>query len=187
MSWRTLVLTALLLGTLPRNQRLRVLVADRDEAVRNGIAAALERVGHRVVARCADAEAALAAVERHRIDICLIGLDLPGGGVTTTRAISARRNKPRIIILASTARERDVFAGLRAGADAFVVKDVDASTLPEHVAAVAAGEAVLPVGMTARLIDEFRSLARTPVEPHLQHTNPAGALAPASPRKRGSS
>src|SRR6478609_7302241 len=139
MFWRTIVITAVLLGTLPPGRRLRVLVADRDEAVRLGIAAALERAGHRVVARCPDAEAVLGALGRSPIDVCLISLDLPGGGVTTTRAISARPDRPRIIILASTARERDVFAGLRAGADAYVVKDVDASSLPRHVTAVAAG------------------------------------------------
>lgn len=188
MSWRTIVITTLLLGALPRGRRLRVLVADRDEVVRIGIAAALERAGHRVVARCADAKAVLQALTGHRIDVCLISLDLPGGGVTTTRAISARPDPPRIILLASTVRERDVFAGLRAGADAFVVKDVDASSLPEHVTAVAAGEAVLPEGMTARLIDEFRSLARTSSEPTaLPTTDPGGALAFPRPRKRGSS
>src|SRR5689334_15822548 len=125
MSWRTLVITALMLGSLPPSRRLRVLVADRDEIVRVGIATALGRAGHRVVARCPDAEAVLQALTRYRIDVCLISLDLPGGGVTTTRAISSRPNRPKIIILAGTARERDVFAGLRAGADAFVVKGVD--------------------------------------------------------------
>jgi DNA-binding NarL/FixJ family response regulator len=130
----------------------------------------------------------LGALGRSPIDVCLISLDLPGGGVTTTRAISARPDRPRIIILASTARERDVFAGLRAGADAYLVKDVDASSLPEHVAAVAAGEAVLPEGMTARLIDEFRSLARTPVEhTAMPNPDPGGTLALPPPRKRGSS
>src|SRR5690348_9440859 len=132
MFWRTLFITALLLGALPRSRRLRVLVADRDESVRNGIATALQRVGNQVVARCPDAKAVLEALARNRVDICLIGLDLPGGGVTTTRAISAQADPPRIILLASTARERDVFAGLRAGADAFVVKDVDASSLPDR-------------------------------------------------------
>src|SRR3954454_627507 len=102
MFWRTLFVTALLLRALPRSRRLRILVADRDEAVRTGIAAALERAGNQVVARCPDAAAVLGALGRYRIDVCLISLDLPGGGVTTTRAISGRPDPPRIIILAST-------------------------------------------------------------------------------------
>jgi NarL family two-component system response regulator LiaR len=186
MFWRTAIISGLVLGTVPRTRRLRVLVAERDEATRRGIAAALERAGSRVVASCPDGTTAIAALGRHRIDVCLIGLDLPGGGVTTARAIAGRRNKPRIIILASTARERDIFAALRAGADSFVVKDVDAAALPQHVAAVAAGEAVLPEGMTVRLIDEFRSLARSGDRGQSRDTDPAGALAPSPPRKGGS-
>ena len=186
MFWRTAIISGLVLATATRTQRLRVLVAERDEATRSGIAAALERAGNRVVASCPDGATAIAALGRHRIDVCLIGLDLPGGGVTTARAIASRRNKPRIIILAATARERDIFAALRAGADSFVVKDVDAAALPQHVAAVAAGEAVLPEGMTVRLIDAFRSLARSGDHRQQQDTDPAGALAPPPPRKGGS-
>ena len=155
------LISGLVFTTVSRTRRLRVLVAERNETARSGIVAALEQAGNHVVASCPDGGSAIAAVARHRIDVCLIGLDLPGGGITTARAIAARRNRPRIIVLAASARERDIFAALRAGADSFVVKDVDASSVPAHVAAVAAGVAVLPDGMTARLIDEFRSLTRS--------------------------
>ena len=181
-----LVLTAVPRTRRPRTRRLRVLVAERSEAARSGIVAALEQAGNHVVASCPDGGSAIAAVARHRVDVCLIGLDLPGGGVTTTRAIAARRNRPRIIVLAASARERDIFAALHADTDSFVIKDVDASSVPAHVAAVAAGVAVLPDGMTARLIDEFRSLARSSDNRQPQDPDPAGALAPSPPRKGGS-
>ena len=147
------------------SRRLRVLVAERDEAARAGIAATLERAGLRVVARCADAASALSALERCRIEVCLIDLDLPGGGVTAARAIAARRPGIHIVMMAAAVRERDIFAALRAGADSFVVKDVDAAELPHLVTAAAAGEVVLPRGMTARLIEEFRTLAQRSVAP----------------------
>jgi DNA-binding NarL/FixJ family response regulator len=144
---------------MSQRRHLRVLVAERDEAARDAVGDALEAAGHRVVARCADAAAVIDAIAGRRIDVCLVGLDLPGGGVSTARAISARRSPPRIVLLASSARERDVFAGLRAGASAFLVRDVDASTLPSQVEAVFAGEALLPPGMTLRLIEELRSMS----------------------------
>ena len=159
MHWRQAFIAALLVGTQLSTRQLRVLIAERDNATRAEIAATLERAGLRVVARCGDAAAAVSALGRRRIDVCLIDLDLPGGGVTAARAIAEREGRPHIIILASTARERDIFAALRAGADAFVLKDIDAVALPDHVLAVAAGEAVLPHGVTARLIEEFRTLA----------------------------
>src|SRR5687767_12599971 len=159
MHWRPALIAALLVGAHLPTRQLRVLVAERDDTTRTEISAALERAGLRVVARCADAASVVSALGRRRIDVCLIDLDLPGGGVTAARAIAERERRPQIIILASTARERDIFAALRAGADSFVLKDVDAVALPDHVAAVAAGEAVLPQGITARLIEEFRTLA----------------------------
>src|SRR5687767_6870935 len=134
MHWRQALIAALLVGTQLPTRQLRVLVAERHDAARAEIAATLERAGLRVVARCGDAAA----------------------------VVSERDGRPHIIILASTARERDIFAALRAGADAFVLKDVDAMSLPDHVLAVAAGEAVLPHGVTARLIEEFRTLAVRP-------------------------
>jgi len=149
---------------------LRILVAERDSAVRNAVGDALEAAGHRVVARCPDAAAAIDAIARRRIDVCMIGLDLPGGGVTTVRAISARRKPPRIVLLDSSPRERDVLAGLRAGATSFLVRDADASTLPRQVEATAAGEALLPPGMTLRLIQELRSQS-------------AGVVAPRNPKR----
>jgi DNA-binding NarL/FixJ family response regulator len=159
MHWRLVLVAALVAGTQLPTRQLRVLVAERDDATRAEIAATLERAGFRVVARCADAAAAVSALGRRGIDVCLIDLDLPGGGVTAGRAIAERAGRPLILILASSAREREIFAAHRAGADSFVVKDVDAAALPEHVAAVAAGDAVLPHGVTARLIEEFRALA----------------------------
>ena len=159
MHWRPALIAALLVGTQLPTRQLRVLVAERDKVTRAEISAKLERAGLRVVASCADAASAVSALGRRRIDVCLIDLDLPGGGITAARAIAARQGRPHIIILAATARERDIFAALRAGADSFVLKDVDAVALPAHVTAVAAGDAVRPYGMTARLIEEFRTLA----------------------------
>jgi len=142
---------------MPSRTHLRVVVAERDEAVRSAVAAALEVAGHRIVALCETGAAAIDALAGRRVDVCLIGLDLPGGGVSTVRAIAERRSHPRIVLLAASPRERDVLAGLRAGATSFLVRDVDASALPQQVEAVAAGEALLPPGMTLRLIEELQA------------------------------
>ena len=73
---------------------LRVLVADGHAATRAGIRAALEGAGFVVVAACADAASAIAAADRHRPSISLVDVDLPGGGVSTARAIAARPGAP---------------------------------------------------------------------------------------------
>lgn len=137
----------------------KVLIADRHQATRAGIRAALERAGHRVCAECEDAASAVEATERTRPAVCIVDVDLPGGGISAVRAIAVRRRPPRVLVLAGRLREADFFAALRAGAHGFLIKDVDPSRLPAEVAAVACGGAALGGELTARLIDEFRRQA----------------------------
>lgn len=137
-----------------------MLIADRAQATRAGIRAALEEAGHFVCADCEDAASAVAAAERARPSVCLIDLDLPGGGISAVRAIASRRRPPRIIVLAPRVRDHDFFAALRAGATGFVIKDVDPRRLPQEVEAVLADGAALSPSLTARLIEEFRAVGQ---------------------------
>lgn len=137
----------------------KVLIADRHQATRAGIRAALEAAGHRVSAECEDAASAVEATERTRPEVCVVDLDLPGGGISAVRAIAARRRPPRVLVLAGRLREPDFFAALRAGAQGFLIKNVDPGRLPEEVAALASGRAALGGDLTMRLIDEFRRQA----------------------------
>lgn len=138
-----------------------MLIADRLEAARRGIRVALQAAGHEVCAECDDAASALAATERTRPNVCLIDLDLPGGGISAVRAIASRRKPPRIIVVAPRVRDHDLFAALRAGAKGFVLKDVDSRRLPGEVEAVLADGAALSPPLTARLIEEFRALGQS--------------------------
>ena len=141
-------------------QVARVLIADRAQATRAAIRAALEEAGHVVCADCEHAASAVAAAERTCPGVCLIDLDLPGGGISAVRAIASPGRSPRIIVLASRARDHDFFAALRAGATGFVIKDVDPRRLPQEVEAILADGAALSPSLTARLIEEFRAVGQ---------------------------
>jgi DNA-binding NarL/FixJ family response regulator len=136
---------------------LRVLIASRKAVTRERLRAALEEHGYDVCASCADAGEVITAVRRRRPDIGLIHLDLPGGAITTCRALTARRNPPRIIVLAPASRESDLAPAIRAGADGFIVDDLDPRNVPAAVAEVAAGRPYLSGSSTARLIAELRA------------------------------
>lgn len=165
MSRPAVTVVARATGTSRRPGRPRVLVAERDASTLDMMASALEDAGCRVVARCSDGATAISTVARRRVDVCLIGLDLPGGGVTTTRAINAMPGGPRILVFVRSACESEILASLRAGADSVVIIDIDVARLPRQVVAVAAGEAVLPAGLVTRLVEEFRSHARNDSTP----------------------
>ena len=137
-----------------------MLVADRRAATRAAVARALELAGFTVCAACGDTPSAVAEAVRLRPDVCLVDVDLPGGGLTAVRAIVAHLESTRVLVLASPARPDDVLAALRAGAAGYVLKDVDPQRLPADVRAVLDGEAVLPPESVARLVAEFRALDR---------------------------
>jgi len=53
--------------------------------------------------------------------------------------------------------DEDLFAALRAGARGYLLKDIDPDRLANALSGVLAGEAALPRGLVARVIDEFRT------------------------------
>jgi DNA-binding NarL/FixJ family response regulator len=139
-----------------RTTELTVLLADDQVAARAGIKGALEPHGIRVVAEAAHAGEAVRMVATWRPDICVLSVELPGGGIEAARLIKESLPATKIVMMASAAREEDMFRALRAGADGYLLMSTPASRLPHAIIGVAHGEAALPRAMTARLILEFR-------------------------------
>jgi DNA-binding NarL/FixJ family response regulator len=109
-----------------------------------------------IAASCENATTAVAAASKARPDVCVVHLDLPGGGLTACRALVARSRPPRVVVLAPSGREGDVTAAARAGADGFVVDEVDPTQIPDVVAEVAAGRPSFSPTSTERLLAELR-------------------------------
>jgi DNA-binding NarL/FixJ family response regulator len=135
---------------------LKVLLADDHVAARAGIKQALGPHGLRVVAEAASAEEALTMAVAERPDVCVLAVELPGGGIEAARLINRSLPATKIVMMTSAAREDDLFEALRAGADGYLLMSTAASRLPHAIRGVTRGEAALPRAMTARLILEFR-------------------------------
>lgn len=134
----------------------RVLIADDHAPTRAGVRMALDRGGCVVCAEVDNAVDAVTAAVREQPDACLIDLQMPGGGLRAVAEISARLPNTRVLVLTVSNNADDMFDALRAGADGYLLKDMDATVLPDMVRGALAGEAPLPGHMTAWLIDEFR-------------------------------
>jgi DNA-binding NarL/FixJ family response regulator len=137
-------------------EKLRVMVANDQVAVRAGIKRAIEPHGLEVVAEAAHADDAVRLAAEHRPDVCIIAVDLPGSGVEVTRLIKHSLPDTKIVVMTATARDEDLLEALRAGADGYLLMSTPASRLPHAIRGVTQGEAALPRAMTARLILEFR-------------------------------
>jgi DNA-binding response OmpR family regulator len=99
----------------------RVLVVDDDHTVREVVVSYLRAAAHEVQ-DVADGEAALAAMSRHRADLVVLDLMLPGiDGLEVCRRLREQGDVP-VIMLTALGRETDRVVGLEHGADDYVTK-----------------------------------------------------------------
>jgi DNA-binding NarL/FixJ family response regulator len=148
---------------------IRVLLADDQALVRAGFRALLDaQQDIEVVGEAADGAEAVRLAARHRPDVVLMDIRMPGlDGLAATRLIAAdpALSGVRIVILTTFDLDEYVFEALRAGASGFLVKDTEPVELLRGVRAVAGGDALLSPGVTRRLIEQFASQARAPHPP----------------------
>ncbi len=112
---------------------MRVLLVEDDLRVASALSAALRRRGHAVIQATTGAE----AIETGPVDLILLDLNLPDrDGLEVCREL--RRHDDDVAIIAVTARaeERDRVAGLRNGADDYVVKPFSMAELQARIEAV---------------------------------------------------
>jgi DNA-binding NarL/FixJ family response regulator len=98
--------------------------------------------GLRAVATATTAEDALAAVARHRPDVLVLDMRLPGAGVVL------RRSSVPVLALTGPA---GVVAAIRAGARGCVAPDADPTVLAGAVAGLAAGSVIFGPGVAGLL------------------------------------
>jgi NarL family two-component system response regulator LiaR len=132
---------------------INVVVADDHDLLREGVSGCLNALDDiTVVGEAASGEAAVEMAERHRPDVVVVDLVMPGlGGLGAIRQI--RESQPAIKILALSSfyeRER-VQDALDAGADGYLVKSVDAGSLANAVRTVARGQGAFSPEITRAL------------------------------------
>ena len=154
-------------SSLPKS--IRVVIADDHAPTREDVRFALEQdESFRVVGEAADAAGAIDAATRTRPDVCLLDLNMPGGGIAAAWEINARLPQAKIVILTVSQDDAALVAALRAGASGFLLKDIDPRSLPKALTAVVEGEAAIPRALVTRLLNEFRDHGprhRTTVDP----------------------
>jgi DNA-binding NarL/FixJ family response regulator len=136
---------------------VRVVLADDHAPTRAGVKLALESAAFRIVAEAATAADAVRAALRHRPDVCVLDIYMPGGGIEAAGEIRDALPDTALVMLTASDSDDDLFAALRAGAAGFLPKTTSADRLAEALRGVLAGEAALPRMLTARLIEEFRA------------------------------
>lgn len=137
---------------------IRVGVVDDQALVRTGFAMILEvETDIDVVFEAADGRDAVELTRRHRPDVLLMDIRMPGmDGIEATRIITAEQpDSPRILMLTTFDLDEYVYDAIRAGASGFLLKDTPPVELVAAVRVLAAGDALLAPSVTRRLIEQF--------------------------------
>jgi DNA-binding NarL/FixJ family response regulator len=140
---------------------IRVLLCDDQALVRSGFRMILEaRPDLEVVGEAEDGLQAVELAVRSEPDVILMDVRMPNvDGVEAIRRIVAAGSGARVIVLTTYDLDEYVYDAIRAGASAFLLKDVRPTQLVEAIRIVAAGDALLAPSVTRRLLDRFaRSL-----------------------------
>ncbi|MEW2397932.1 response regulator transcription factor [Streptomyces sp. NPDC046862] len=109
-------------------------------------------------------------------DVVLMDIRMPGlDGIEATRRIVAEGDRTRVLILTTFDLDEYAYAGLRAGASGFLVKDALPEELLSGIRSVASGDAVVAPGLTRRLLDAYAQFLPsetshgTPTPPERDH------------------
>jgi len=144
---------------------ITVLLADDHSLIRKGFRLILEaETDIDVVGEASDGTAAVSMTSALRPDVVLMDVRMPGrDGIEATREIAAAGLPSKVLILTTFDLDDYVYAGLRAGASGFLLKDTQPDDLVAAIRTIASGDAVLAPGATRRLIRQFT--AQPPEQP----------------------
>jgi DNA-binding NarL/FixJ family response regulator len=146
--------------------RASVLVVDDHALLRTGVANIINQEADlRVVAEAGNGVEALEAYDRYHPDVTLLDLRMPVmEGVETVRRIRERDPLARVIVLTTYDTDEEISRALKAGAKAYVLKDISADDLIGCIREVLAGKTYLAPAAAAKLAEGVTRVRLTPRE-----------------------
>ncbi|GAB3046935.1 response regulator transcription factor [Intrasporangium mesophilum] len=135
-------------------RQLRLLVADDQRVVREGLALILELLdGVDVVGAAADGAQAVEQTARLHPDVVLMDLHMPVmDGIQATKRIRTEHPETQVLVLSTYVEDADLLPALRAGATGYLTKDATAEEIQRALVDVAAGRTHLDHTVQSRLV-----------------------------------
>jgi two-component system nitrate/nitrite response regulator NarL len=139
-------------------RRVTAVVADDHPLYREGLVRLLaEDPSIEVVAEAEDGSGALVEIGRHRPDVAVLDLGLPGiDGIKVLEALLREDLPTRVVIVSASRDSGVVFRAMSAGAYAYLAKSAAGSDIVDAVLAAARGEVVIPRELQTGLAHELR-------------------------------
>jgi len=139
---------------------MRTLLVDDHALFRDGVASLLLAWGHEVVGQASDGAEATDMPDERSPEVVLMDVRMPNvSGLEATAQIKQKHPEIAIVMLTVSEEEADLFRAIKAGAQGYLLKNLEAPQLRSMLEGVARGEPAITPATAARIIDEF---LRTP-------------------------
>jgi DNA-binding NarL/FixJ family response regulator len=136
-----------------------LVLIDDHARFRGGIGDRLKGAGAVVLGEAGDGAAGIALAERHRPDVVLMDLNMPGmSGIQATRQLLQACPTARVVVLTVSADDSSVAEAMLAGACGYVVKSAGLEDLMGAIRAARAGETFLSPEIASKLLGRWRAL-----------------------------
>jgi len=140
-----------------QSSTIRVLIVDDHSIVRQGLATIVNRdPDMTAIAQAEDGQQAIDRFREYQPDVTLMDLRMPQvGGVEAIAAICAEFKSARIIVLTTYDGDEDIYSGLHAGAQGYLLKDAKPNELLQAIRTVHRGQQYIPPDVGAKLVQRM--------------------------------
>jgi len=135
---------------------VRILIADDHALFRDGLRSLLQAQGHEVIGEARDGRQAIELASKLRPDLVLMDVSMPElDGVTATRELTALQPPVKVVILTASEHNETLFDAIKAGAQGYLLKNLEADEFFSLLERASNGEPALTPNLARKLLQEF--------------------------------
>ena len=137
---------------------MRVVIADDHLLFRDSLKSLLETRGHEVVGLAGNGKEAVTMARGLQPDLVLMDLAMPEmDGLTATKLISSELENVKVVVLTASSEDEHLFEAIKAGAEGYLLKDLEAERFFALIDGVSRGEPALTPLLARKLLAELKS------------------------------
>jgi NarL family two-component system response regulator LiaR len=135
---------------------VRILIADDHSLFRDGLRSLLQAQGHEIIGEARNGREALALVRELQPELVLMDVQMPElDGIEATRLIMAEMPEMKVVVLTASEEEAKLFEAIKAGAQGFLQKNLEAEEFFDLLDKAQRGEPALTATLARKLLQEF--------------------------------